>query len=297
MVAACAIIMATGAWTRPAGAQAAANDADKVCVYGDVDNFGFKFPPNFDVFAGRSTAPHSYPWPNKVNADPSPDEAPGTDRVMVGSAVQGSDSVGHQNARDGYAGGTKRSDTGPRALQLRCDRGTLQVSSVAVQLFVDDFQAPLWGSKFTSTINGKPFGGLAAAINALDQIGPAGRLITVAVPPDLVNDVLNGGLVVDDATTGIGVGYAIDFERTLLNPHLGEHSGTIVGKLTDVGTGQPVAGATVSAAGMAQAVSGPDGVFSIPNVPAGVGVLTASAANHLPSTATVDVVAATSATL
>src|SRR5438045_192026 len=132
--------MAIAVGTRPAGAQAGSNDADKVCVTGDVDNFGFTFPPNFDVFAGRPTPPHSYPWPNKVNGDPAPDEAPGTDRIMVGSAVKGSDSVGHVNARDGYAGGTKRADTMPQPVQLRCDRGALQVTSVAVALFVDDFQ-------------------------------------------------------------------------------------------------------------------------------------------------------------
>src|SRR4051812_38956595 len=99
-----AVIMVTATRTMSASAQAGSTDADKVCVDGDIDNFGFQFPPNFDVFTGRATSAHSYPWPNKVNADPAPDEAPGTDRIMVGSAVQGSDSVGHHNARDGYAG-------------------------------------------------------------------------------------------------------------------------------------------------------------------------------------------------
>src|SRR5438876_12401183 len=94
-------VMVVASTRMPAGAQAGSSDADKVCVYGDIDNFGFQFPANFDVFTGRSTPAHSYPWPNKVNADPAPDEAPGTDRIMVGSAVKGSDSVGHQNARDG----------------------------------------------------------------------------------------------------------------------------------------------------------------------------------------------------
>ena len=37
------------------------NDADRVCLYGDIDNLGFGFPPGFDVFSGRTTGAHPFP--------------------------------------------------------------------------------------------------------------------------------------------------------------------------------------------------------------------------------------------
>src|SRR4051794_28842295 len=125
----------------PAAASDNSNDADTVCVYGDIDNLGFQFRPGFDVFSGRSTPSHSYPWPNAQNSDPSPDDPPGTDRIMVGTSVKASPSGGHLDAKDGYAGGTKRATTVPQALKLTCDAGSVHINAVAMQLFVDDFQA------------------------------------------------------------------------------------------------------------------------------------------------------------
>jgi hypothetical protein len=169
---------------------------------------------------------------------------------------------------------------------------------VAVQLFVDDFQSPVFGSKFTATVNDKHFVALEQVLNALNQTGPIGKLITVAVPSDLVSDVLSGSLRIDDPTTGLGDGFAIDFERTLINPHLGTaHGGTVTGKVTDATTGQPISGATVSAAGIAQTATAADGTYTLTGVPAGLAALSAFASGHVHKTSTVDLLAGKTATL
>src|SRR5262245_25435168 len=106
-------------------AQSAGDDADKVCTYGDIDNLGFQFPDNYDVFSGNPTNAHPFPWPSSINQDPSPTDPPGTDRIMVGTGVQATPDGGHANAREGYTRGKKRADTMPAALQLSCDPGSL----------------------------------------------------------------------------------------------------------------------------------------------------------------------------
>src|SRR4051794_28209395 len=271
-------------------AQSGSGDADKVCLVGDIDNLGFQFPSGYDVFSGSPTRSHSYPWPSSTNRDPSPNDPSGTDRIMAGTSVKASPNGGHAKANDGYTGGTKRADTFPQALKLSCDRGSVSINSLAMQLFVDDFQPTVFHSKFTATINGKHFRALEEIINSLNQTGPQGKLITVAVPSSLVNDVLRGDLLIDDATTGIGDGYAIDFERTLINPHLTSHVGTVTGRVTDVTSGKPIEGAIVSAGGTLQATTAADGDYTIDNVAAGLAVLTATAPGHIHKTSAPDLV-------
>jgi carboxypeptidase family protein len=109
--------------------------------------------------------------------------------------------------------------------------------------------------------------------------------------------VLHGDLLIDDATTGVGDGYAIDFERTLLNPHLTIHAGTVTGRVTDASNGKPIEGATVSAAGTVQATTAANGTFTLPGVAAGLAVLTATAPTHIHKTSPVDIVEASTKTL
>jgi hypothetical protein len=227
------------------------------------------------VFSGRSTGSHAYPW--AVN----PGDAPGTDRIMVGT--------GAKSSSDGYAGNTRRPDNLPQALELRCSPPAgLQVRAVLAQLFVDDFQAPAFGSRFTATVNGKRWDALETVLNNITQTGPIGKLITVPVPAELVGDVLaSARLVIDDATTGLGDGYAIDFVRIVINPRAA--SGVVRGTVTDSRTRLPIPGARI-AAPTAQAASGNDGGYSLTGLSPGLTVATSSAPGYRPVTRSVDVV-------
>lgn len=260
------------------------DDGASSCVVGDIDNLNFGFPPGFDPFSGTSTPVHAYPW------TPNPADAPGMDRIMVGS--------GATTALDGYSGSTKRPDNSPQPIKLACKPATAG-ANVSLQLFVDDFQAPELGSVFSATVNGKPWPGLASVVNSLSQTGPIGRLITVGVPPDLVADVLSGSaqLSIDDATSGRGDGFAVDFVRIIVDPKPGSRSGTITGRVVDKASGAPLAGARVTAAGIASATTGADGRYTLTGVPAGLATPTANADGHVSQTRSADLVAGATVTV
>ena len=267
------------------GARAtAADEADKVVLVGDIDNLGFGWPSGFDVFSGQSTPAHGYPY------YPDPTDPPGTDRIMVGT--------GHTSCADGYCGTTTSPDNRPQAITMQYDLGSFQVQSAILQMFVDDFQAPRWGSKFQATLNGQRAPFLEDILNSLDQTGPVGKLITVQIPQEFLPLVRSGHLeiYIDDPTTGIGDGYAIDFVRLLVNPHYTK-VGTVSGKVTDAKTGQPLAGATVSASGIISGVTGSDGTYLLRGIPAGLVVVTASRSGYTPKTSSVDLVADASAVM
>jgi hypothetical protein len=297
MAATSSLLLAAAAAGAQTSDQSGSQDADKICVYGDIDNLGFGFPDGFDVFAGKSTPVHSYPWPNAENSDPTPDEAAGTDRIMVGSSDKADAGGRLENTPDGYSAGSKRPDNNPQALKLTCDPGSTTVKAMALQLFVDDFQAPVFKAQYTATINGKHFTSLEQVINSLQETGPIGKLITVSVPANLQKDVLHGSLLIDDATTGVGDGFALDFARTLINPHLVAHAGTVRGRVVDSSTNKPIAGATVTAAGTVVATSAADGTFTLPDVPSGLAAVSASARGHVAKTNNRDLVAGQTITL
>lgn len=104
---------------------------------GDIDNLGFGWPNGFNPFSGNNTPSHPYPW----NADPL--DPPGTDKIMVPSSYVGTPPSG----RDGYTTFTSRPENLPEAITISYDIPEfeeIEVSSAAMQLFVDDFQAPVW---------------------------------------------------------------------------------------------------------------------------------------------------------
>lgn len=63
-----------------------------------------------------------------------------------------------------------------------------------------------------------------------------------------------------------------------------EQFGTVVGRVLDATTNQPVQNALVSVGSIYTAYSDPTGAFSIPHIPIGVQHLTASAAGYYPQT-------------
>ena len=265
-------------FTFPLAAQAA--EADLVVLVGDIDNLGFGWPEGFDVFSGQSTPSHSFPWETKA------DDAAGTDRIMVGTSYKGNPPAGE----DGYTGSTNRSGNWPEAIKMKYDLSGIQVKSATLQMFVDDFQAPVWKSKMQVTINGKRASFLEDVLNSLNQTGPIGKLITVQIPAEFLAEVVKGELeiYIDDPTTGAGDGYAIDFVRLLINPYQYKYTGQVIGKIVDKETGKPLVGVTLSAGQTAEGLTVQNGSYILKGVPAGLAVIKASKPGYLPQMLTVN---------
>jgi outer membrane protein OmpA-like peptidoglycan-associated protein len=115
-------------------------------------------------------------------------------------------------------------------------------------------------------------------INALDQTGPIGKLITIKFLPEDLDLIKTGRMVIriDDLTTGAGDGFAIDFVQLLINPISMAFVQTISGKVVDETTSEAISGALVSATNIVETLTGKDGEFTLTGIPAGLAILTAS---------------------
>ena len=113
-----------------------------------------------------------------------------------------------------------RPDNAVRPITFDYSLNGIPVNEALLQLFVDDFQAPAWGTQFQMELNGKRAPLLERIINSLYQEHSSGRLLTMQIPPDLLGEVASGHLIlkIDDPETGAGDGYAIDFAKLLINP-------------------------------------------------------------------------------
>jgi hypothetical protein len=279
----------------PACAQTTANDgewaAKRVALtntpqaafmarVGDIDNDGFGWPASFDPFSGESTPAHSYPW----EADPA--DPDGTDRILVVTSYVGAPPCGN----DGYTGGTIRPDNTVRPIVLQYALPALTVTNSVLQIFVDDFQAPVWCANYQVTVNGRRASFLEPIINRLDQTGPIGKLITIIVPASFLNEVGTGRLEFkfDDLTTGAGDGYSIDFIKLLVNAK-SLPTGSISGHVTDAATSLAIGGAKVTSFGLT-ATTDASGFYTLANVPAGLAYIEASAAGYATTNQFADVI-------
>ncbi len=273
-------VAAAAAWPVPDEIERDGPDAELMVQIGDRDNFGFGFPAGFDPFTGRSTPKHGFPF------EPDASDAEGTDRIMVVSGWTGA-------RGDGYASTTRRPDNAPRALRVAFDVGDVVVERAALQLFVDDFQSPRWGTRFVAKVNDSELPLLSTMLNALDQTGPIGRLLTIELLPEQLPLLRDGRLEieVDDPVNDVADGYAFDFVRLLVNPKPWRHAGTVGGIAVDKSTGKPLAGVLASAGNTVVATSGADGRFVLEGVPAGVAVVTGSHPDYQGDTQTENLVA------
>lgn len=266
-------------WPAPDKVERDSPDAELMVQMGDLDNFGFGFAKDFDPFTGKSTPAHPFPF------QPGDKDARGTDRIMVVS--------GHKAAGgDGYTSGTERPGNLPQSLRVAFDLGDIEVTGAALQLFVDDFQAPVWGTRYQARINGVEVPLLATTLNALDQTGPIGKLITVQLLPEQVPLLQDGKLevAIDDPANDVADGFAIDFARLLVNPKPWRYAGTIHGVAVDKSTGEPLAGVLVSAGNTRQATTSADGRFTLDGVPAGLAVVSGSHPDYQADTEATDLV-------
>nr|WP_238787683.1 DUF4214 domain-containing protein [Thiospirillum jenense] len=233
---------------------------------GDIDNLGFGWPLRFDPFSGEDTPVHAYPWVN------NPLDAPGTDRISVISSysyVRDNTPCG----RDGYTSNTLRPGNVviPIALEYASALTGITISSAALQLFVDDFQAPYFCASYRVKINGVRIPILEAAINSLVQTGPIGKLITVPIPQEYLYLFQSGAIAIefDDVTTGAGDGYAVDFIKLLINPTAFAKTGTITGTVIDESTRTPIGDCQVSTLGNVATLTDAEGHYTLTDVPAG----------------------------
>ena len=260
--------------------EVAPNDAELVFLVGDIDNLGFGWPQGFDVFSGSSTPTHTYPW------KPGDYDSAGTDQVMVGTSYEGHPPAGE----DGYASSTSRPDNLPQVISMQYDLGETKVKSAILQMFVDDFQSPVWKSEFQVEINGRHAPFLEEVLNSLVQTGPIGNLITVQIPDkflsDVESEVLN--IYIDDPVTGAGDGYAVDFVRLLINPKTMTNTGTVSGKVSDEKTRSPIRGAIASASGVIKSITDANGEYVLNEVPAGLVAVTVSKSGYVSQTKTAD---------
>ncbi len=260
-------------------------EADFTIRTGDIDNLGFGWAEGFIPFSGKSTDPHPYPWETK------PEDAIGTDRIMVPSSFKpGSDKCGS----DGYTGGTERPGNMPVPIIIPLQAiKKATVNSAALQLFVDDFQSPVLCSKFQVKINGTRFLEMEKILNTLQQTGPVGKIINVKLPEEFL-DLLKGdvlSILIDDPTTGAGDGFAIDFIKLLINPKPYPYKGKIIGRIIDKQTGQAIKNATAEVKDFGTATTDNEGSFTLENIPAGLSIVSGSAAGYASAQAQVDVVA------
>jgi hypothetical protein len=264
-------------------------EAEVMIRVGDIDNLGFGWEAGFNPFSGNSTPGHSFPW--AVH----PDDHNGTDRIMVVSSYNGNPPHGN----DGYTATTSRPENLPREITMHYNLLGTSVHSAALQIFVDDFQAPVWWANYEVYINGTRAVFMEPLINSLVQTGPIGKLISIQIPVDYIYLVEQDSLSIlfDDNSTGAGDGYAIDFVKLLINPGAYSYTGTIQGNVTDIDTSFPIEGVLITAASIVSDYSNDAGDYELLAVPAGLVFIEASKQGYQTETFFVNLVADDTETL
>jgi OOP family OmpA-OmpF porin len=279
-------------------------EADLVVRTGDINNLGFGWPQGFDPFSGNSTPPHKYPW------NPGVDEPDGTDRIMLGSAIDPTEALRdirryNSYSGDGYSGVLsdcemlspdqtckQRQDSMPQPLRLAVGKLPPKINAVLIQLFVDDFQAAVFRSHFQASLNGTRIPSLEYSINSLNQTGPIGKLVSIKLLPEYWPLLASGEmkLLIDDPTTKMRDGYAVDFARILVNPHKFKYEVSLAATVTDADKHTPIQGASVTA-GLQSATTDIRGKCQLSGLPAGLVTATGAAPGYDENSAPVDLIA------
>ena len=273
---------ANGDWTEQHVTLFDTPEAGIMVRSGDIDNLGFGWPDGFDPFSGNNTPNHYFPW------DPDSTDVSGTDRIMVVSSYNGSPPHG----QDGYTGYTSRPENLPRPIVLNYGLGDIQVESAMLQIFVDDFQAPIFGADYFVSINGVDASYFSDIVNSLIQTGPIGKIVNVVIPEDylylLESDSLS--ILFDDTITGAGDGYAIDFVKLLINVKGFSYTSKMYGYVTNINTGEPLENATVSASGTGEVFTDQDGFYFFNELPAGISSISVTKFSYDTASVIVDLV-------
>lgn len=164
-----------------------------------------------------------------------------------------------------------------------------KIEAIVFQIFADDFQPRPMHSHFQVSLNGTRIPSFEYAINSLDQSGPIGKLLTLRLLPEYWPLLKSGtvNLLIDDPTTHVPDGYAIDFARILVNPHKFKYQVSLSATVTDADTHKPVPGATVTA-GLGSTTTDKAGKCELKGIPAGLVVATADAPGYDENSVPVD---------
>ncbi len=251
-------------------------DADIIIREGDVDNLGFGWPEGFDPFCGRMTASHGYPWEAKA------EDLPGFDRILLSASY--SPKKAQPCSGDGYSGSYDPVTSKPVVFNIPTLLvGAVTIKNAYLQIFIDDFQAPSMCSKFQVTLNNKRFTEAEKFINAIDQTGPVGKLISIPVPEEFYDDIIGNAsfsLYINDVK-GSADGFAIDFIRLLINrKQENACKGNISGRVLLKNSETPVAGARVYLSNNSAVEADKDGRFTMNDIATGFEIISASAAGY-----------------
>ena len=183
----------------------------------------------------------------------------------------------------------ERALTMPAPIILPVGSFRFELRSVVVQIFVDDFQPLPLHSHFQVSLNGTRIPTFEYAINSLDQSGPIGKLLTLKLLPEYFPLIESGTvkMLIDDPTTRVQDGYAVDFVRILLNPYKFKYQVSLAARVLDADKNTPISGATVTAA-LESAATDAQGKCEFKDLPAGLVIATASAPGYDENSVPVD---------
>jgi OOP family OmpA-OmpF porin len=272
-------------WKAQQATLADTKEAAFIIRVGDVDNLSFGWPEGFDPFCGRMTQTHPYPFA------PQPGDLDGLDRMIISSKFK--PGANEKCGGDGYSSSQTPPPARPvvYAIPVEAAKGTA-VSNAYLQMFIDDFQAPVFCSKFEVTLNNTRFVEAERILNGIEQTGPTGKLVTLKVPEEFYPAIAAGGalrLRIDDVN-GAADGFAIDFIRLLVNRRReGVCAGDVSGVVRDKQSGEPIRGARVAATDAAAVTTDTEGRFALTAVPTGFETITASAAGYNDGNSVADV--------
>jgi OOP family OmpA-OmpF porin len=261
------------------------SEADFIIRIGDVDNLGFGWPEGFDPFCGRMTESHSFPWEARA------EDLPGLDRILLSSKF--SPNAEFPCGGDGYSGSYDPILTKPVTWTLPTTilKGA-EIKNAYLQIFIDDFQAPSFCSKFQIFVNGTRFAEGEKLLNAIDQTGPVGKLLTIPLPEEFYNALVtkNNFSIKIDESTGAADGFAVDFIRLLVNRNKENTcKGDIIGRVLEKSNEIPISNAIVWLADNRNTTSKTNGEFELKNIPTGYEIISASSPGFADGYATADI--------
>lgn len=190
-----------------------------------VDDYGY------NPFTAKDQYSHGYPW------EEDPLDPEGTDRIYLGSHERGDTCDGYSGSYYDWSSGDDYASTfacakGAMTITMEYNASAINVKNALLQLCIDDFQALMWGSNFTVTLNGRDAPFIAELLNHVDQTGPTSYIVSAIIPSGFYNEISSGKLVITiDETTGVGDGYAVDFAKLLINYKESVFSGHFTGSV------------------------------------------------------------------
>jgi outer membrane protein OmpA-like peptidoglycan-associated protein len=260
-------------------------EADYIIRLGDADNLNFGWPEEFDPFCGRMTQAHFFPW------EANDADLPGFDRILLSSKFN--PGKVQPCGADGYTESYNPKKSKPVTWSIPTTiLKDVSIQNAYLQIFIDDFQARTFCSKFQFFLNGKRFVEGERVLNAMDQTGPVGKLISIPLNEEYYTAITTSSdlKVLIDESTGAADGFAVDFIRLLVNRKR-ENSckGTVRGRVLEKDTDRPIAGAQVTTADKVTIQTNAAGEFVLKNVPTGFELLSASASGYADGSTTADI--------